>query len=728
MTETLLMTVRFYQGRYHGSGDWPPSPNRLFQALIAGAAVGARLPTDVSNALNWLERQIPPIIAAPRSTPGKSVNMYVPNNDVDAVLGGSSALTFEQAVSSIRVGKRLRPMLFDEEQPILYCWELGASEKENAHKIIEIADGMFQLGLGIDMAWANCRIINNAEAANLLLHHGGDIYRPFNIGEPDIQLNCYRPGTLKSLKDRFGGSRSRFYTGGDSSNPKLVFKQPPKSLLVKVAYNATPHRFVFDLRKSGVNSRFHPWPLYKTAQLITEVRDMSAERLYKSTPEHTENIERFLIGRGATDADKDARIRIVPIPSIGHDHADMNIRRVAVYVQQVCPLRIDDLEWAFSQVYWRDEDGVIQHELQRAEDLSMTKRFEQSSRQWCSVTPLVLQAAPRRRINPMRIVKEAKGGQEFAEEELRAVAVVQQALRHAGVRKPVRDIRLQREPFDRNGKRAETFAIDTRFSKTTFWHAKITFAKPVSGPLLLGDGRYLGLGLMRPSEAAQGIEVFGIDSGLSGGAKSAIVAQAARRAMMALVQKCLADDEPLPTYVSGHEPEGAPSHSRGVHHHITVVADLQRKRILYLAPTRLHRTGIDWHEISDKHRAVSRALGDMSILRAGTAGRLSISATTIDLDNDPLFSPARIWESVTDYDVTRFSRRLDNKEALRVDVVSELQRRGWPSPKNIDVLKTRLGPRGGLSGRLRLTFATAQPGPLVIGRSTHQGGGLFANI
>lgn len=38
----------------------------------------------------------------------------------------------------------------------------------------------------------------------------------------------------------------------------------------------------------------------------------------------------------------------------------------------------------------------------------------------------------------------------------------------------------------------------------------------------------------------------------------------------------------------------------------------------------------------------------------------------------------------------------------------------------------RRGPRGGLAGRLRLVFPTAQAGPLVIGRSAHKGGGLFA--
>ena len=37
------------------------------------------------------------------------------------------------------------------------------------------------------------------------------------------------------------------------------------------------------------------------------------------------------------------------------------------------------------------------------------------------------------------------------------------------------------------------------------WHARIEFAEPVAGPLLLVDGRHSGLGLMRADEAVRGV-------------------------------------------------------------------------------------------------------------------------------------------------------------------------------------------------------------------------------
>ena len=58
---------------------------------------------------------------------------------------------------------------------------------------------------------------------------------------------------------------------------------------------------------------------------------------------------------------------------------------------------------------------------------------------------------------------------------------------------------------------------------------------------------------------------------------------------------------------------------------------------------------------------------------------------------------ARVWESVTVYDVARHRRGLSAEDALRSDVGAELERCGWPRPDSIEVLAVRHGPRGGLA-------------------------------
>src|SRR3972149_5195026 len=110
MLRALLLSVRFHDGRYHGldtSGrpEWPPSPARLLQALVAGAANGGMLRQEDRDALAWLERLDPPIIAAPPARAGRGFSNYVPNNDLDAV-GGDP-----RRVAEIRAPKFIKPHL-----------------------------------------------------------------------------------------------------------------------------------------------------------------------------------------------------------------------------------------------------------------------------------------------------------------------------------------------------------------------------------------------------------------------------------------------------------------------------------------------------------------------------------------------------------------------------------------------------------------------------------------
>lgn len=737
MKRALLVTVRFHDGRYHGldyrkASEWPPAPARLFQALMAGAACGASVSVKSQAALDWLEVLPPPVIAAPRGMAGKAFVNFVPNNDLDAEIAKGNEPDFDKAVAKTRVSKRFRPIHFDSDVPVLYCWYFDDGESE-AKEICNAAMGLYQLGRGIDMAWAEAAIIDPDEADRRLLSHAGIVYQPKGNGSAGAQreLICPRSGLRHDLVERFRGMRKRFRTDGTNRKQIRLFIQPPKPRLSKVVYNAPARRFVFELRPVNDQGSFVAQELSSAAEFVQEVRDKAATRLCEALPNLTDDVERYLIGRGAQDADKEARIRIVPVPSVGSEYADLAIRRLVVYVPQSCPIFADDLAWSFAQVDWADADGEISKELRRSDDDRMVRRFERRSRRWRSLTPLALRLAPRRRIDPERRIGRAKGADERTAEEARASIAVRQALRHVGIDAPVTKVQVQREPFHHRGDRADSFGSCVRFSKDMLWHADVTFTEPVAGPLLLGDGRFVGLGLMRQHESTRGVLAFAITEGLSENALPETVALAARRAMMARVQRHLprGNKKQLPSYVSGHEADGSPA-GDGVHRHIAVAADLPRGRVLYFAPNLLQRRGISWREIEREHDRVVRALEGMDILRAGPAGRLVLVPTVIDPECDPLFACAQVWESVTDYQVTRHHRRLSDEEALKADILAELERRGWPllGRDAIKVIAVRRGPRGGISGQLRLAFPTAQRGPLLIGRTAHKGGGLFAGL
>ena len=178
MHRVLLVSVRFHDGRYHGAGDWPPSPARLFQALVAGAARGQTIADRPRTALYWLENLDAPIIATPTSREGRGFKNFVPNNDLDAV-GGDL-----RRIGAIRTSKTIRPHLFDAAHPFLYTWkfEPGEAAERYAQTIARIAECLYQLGRGVDMAWAWGEVIAAEDAEARLAMHGGVVYRPSKAG------------------------------------------------------------------------------------------------------------------------------------------------------------------------------------------------------------------------------------------------------------------------------------------------------------------------------------------------------------------------------------------------------------------------------------------------------------------------------------------------------------------------------------------------------------------
>ena len=742
MRRVLIISVRFHDGRYHGAGPWPPSPARLFQALVAGAALHG-LDTHKREALKWLERLNPPAIAAPTARRGQNVRLYVPNNDLDSI-GGDI-----RRIAEIRTDKPVRPCLFDVAVPLLYLWRFDDEEDRHVEDICKIADELYQLGRGVDMAWAVGEIVEETVAEKQLNDYRGVVYLPGHWGN-GLKLDCPAEGSLDSLQRRYEAYAKRFQHFQGGKQVRTHFTNPPKAHFRSVDYNCPATYLLFDLRRTAApGSPFAPWPLRDASTLVQSIRggvdkdgtpvSGAAKRLYDSLPSKQREIKRVLIGRNATEADKAQRIRIIPLPSIGHPHADRSIRRVLVEVPPNCPIRADDLDWGFhglevaSAVHTEEtrEIPCSPVELVRANHHSMLEHYGIGAanvwRLWRSVTPLALpQTAAESRIVYEKQNEEGKNAQKRLVEQRRAGHKVRQTLRHAGIRARIAAIRVQREPFDSKGERAEAFASGDRFLPHRLWHVEIEFAHPVEGPLVLGDGRYLGLGVMAPVPAPPGILAYKIEDGLTGNwneSTALAVAQALRRATMARVQDRLGEDRSLPPFFTGHSPNGAPLRP-GDHRHLAFAADLARQRLLIITPHLLEGREPDAEE-KKYLRLLDEAMHDLEFLTAGRAGLLKLQPHTVDLQNDCLLGSFRCWVSETSYRPTRYVKRLTPEEALQADLQTELVRRRLPRP-HIETLSVRRGVRGSLAGKFRLLFPNAIQGPLILGQNQHLGGGLFA--
>ena len=171
------------------------------------------------------------------------MRLFVPNNDLDAK-GGDPA-----RVAEVRVAKHWRPVLFDSSEPVLYVWRLEFEPPEAA-QVCAIASRLYQLGRGIDMAWASGTIMGEDEAEALLESHPGAIRRPGRAG--DTTVPC--PGTLDSLVDRYLGKRRRLRVERSRRAFRQLFFQPPKAVFGRREYNASPRRPLLRLAPRG-------WPL-----------------------------------------------------------------------------------------------------------------------------------------------------------------------------------------------------------------------------------------------------------------------------------------------------------------------------------------------------------------------------------------------------------------------------------------------------------------------------------
>lgn len=508
--QVLVIQVHLHDDRFHGTPEWPPAPARLFQALVAGA--GPVLSAESRHALSWLEKQPPPIIGAPAAVTGKPVQFFVPNNDLDHFHGDPKQL------SKVRVAKEFRPRLFDSSIPFLYGWQTaGAVESELLEDIRRLAWRVYQFGRGIDMAFAHAKLLDVAQWEEVLSAYPGRLYRPTpGASANGVRLPAPEPGCLSSLMARFAAASSRLTPEGKGRAAKLVFHQPPKAQFVEIAYDAPPGRAVFDFQPVDAGSgRLASIPAHSASPVVVQIRDAAAARLCGALPAAARDVERLLIGRSETGraALSEHRIRMIPLPSIGHAMVDRGIRRLLVEVPQGTALRSSDVFWAFSGLTLSLPQNGVQVQLVRSTNpQEMLKHYavptgdDRSGKQqftvWRTVTPAVLpETARRRRIDPARLEDEAKSGSERANEHARAAFAVQQALRHAGLFQRPLSIRVQREPFEAKGTRAEAFATNTRFPKERLWHVEVQFLAPISGPLVIGDGRFLGLGVMAPHKA-----------------------------------------------------------------------------------------------------------------------------------------------------------------------------------------------------------------------------------
>jgi len=511
----LLITVRFLDERYHGlldregTPEWPPSPYRLLQALVAGVAnrdelligpdtLNNRCYSEVGKAIGWLQQLSPPTIVSPKSKIGRTIINFVPNNDGDKKFDRQNRLTARPATATLFL---LEP---SQKPEVHYVWDISDCNSPPLDRIRDAARSLTSLGWGIDMAFADAKCVDTTHVEQL---QGIRWYPKANAwrNEGMLRTPTYDGDngqcTLCDLRRCHHSAMSRIQHG----RPLKAVDKP--SMFDRVLYSSIERPVgrpiaLFELKNfDGSYYRYSP---QRAICLAGMVRHLAIEQMTRLPPPGVADdwVKVYVAGHGNDGSNAHQQISYIPLPSIGHRHADPGIRRVMI----AAPFGDDDLlnyiarRLSGLQLVPKDESEFPSGDAPLLVPMrgdNVTRCYTAPSATWYSFTPVILDGHVKR--------KAESGTTDHAQ-------WISKALERAGIEQPcdfewsafsMFSKSLSAHKYDRH-KRPQGFLRPSHLKSQTAVHLTIRFhdgteAKTpvaVPGPIAIGAGRHCGLGTM----------------------------------------------------------------------------------------------------------------------------------------------------------------------------------------------------------------------------------------
>ena len=347
--QRLVVSVRFLLDRYHGE-EWPPSPKRLFLALVAAlhqSPPGQFGKEEGRRALQHLESMDPPIIDAVGHE-GSKYTLFVPNNDWDIVLkdiAKNKALTVNPR--KYTTGKTLRPYVATAVQ---YVWTVrpgGAEDRDDLDLLCRLAREIPVLGWGIDPVAVNCKVQDTVAPLD-----GATEYIPADAGDADAIIDVPVAGLLGDAERRHEEFTRQVTEDGFVKPGPITMRRGADYKLRR----QVPQLLAFRLDSAG--------KLFATPSQL---------------PELTRAV-RDLCGGDLGD------VQVVPLPTIGGRHADGMVRRVGLIIPPA--MRADDLLRRVDSRFVGIGDGRRFQLVSVPDSDGVKSSYSRKSRVWRSVTPL----------------------------------------------------------------------------------------------------------------------------------------------------------------------------------------------------------------------------------------------------------------------------------------------------------------------------------------------------
>lgn len=498
--------------------EWPPHPDRIFMALSA-AWFETGQSEDEGEALRWLEQQQPPGIYASEKNDRLTVTSFVPVNDtsiagtntVNSVCNNpaSSFSKYKETGLSMLPEYRSRqprafPVAVPHDPTIHLVWQEDLPTMHH-EPLAALCRKVTSVGHSASLVqiWLN----KTPPAPNLV---------PQN-GVARCRLRVFSQGRLRYLEERFNHNAVIEFLKLDEKiksskgKDKKILQARQQSMFPDgrpVSLRPEPGRWQgydhpkpVDMADKPHSSLFDPHLVILTLtgkQLslpaTLKVTETLRGALFAACPDP---LPEWLTGHTPDGTpSKKPHISFVPLPFTGSHHADGRLMGIALVLPK--ELDVDEVDRLLSPWLWDEfgeprkirlfdgqwlECSAVLETRETPPHNLCTQTWVEASRQWATVTPVVLD-------------RHFDGADKWE----RAAESVKDGCERIGLPRPA-TVLLHPVSMLEGVPRSNEFPWITRKKdggRMHHTHAMILFNKAVQGPIIVGAGRFRGYGFCRP--------------------------------------------------------------------------------------------------------------------------------------------------------------------------------------------------------------------------------------
>ncbi len=479
----LAVEVEYLMGRIISTSfedrrkvEWPPHPSRLYAAFVA-AYKECLLSDNVRSALKWLENLPEPSIYASPPEHGSKVRdvhqVFVPVNDSNAQQSQQKK-KFSLISSNVNLRRNRQERYFPAYSPndktVYFIWSEAKYDENMVAALQEAAENITYLGHSMSPV----RVLVRRD----LPENKAPTLTPDPEGK--ILLRTTGRGRLEYLES-FYELRSK----NSSLQPRLG-RLSEYSVIGKI--KPTPAHSVYQRIYVIRKVQGCRLPLGSALGLCSLLRKALLDLCPDPLPERISG--HLLSGEPSSQP----HMAIIPLADVGHRHADGHIMGFAVlFPENADNSEIKQLEKGLRKLERLTLGflGEWQVSLMDAESLTAATKalrpgtYTKTHKHWATVTPVVFGHFPKN-----------KPGKD-------ALAIIGQSCQDIGLPQPTQ-VKIVPGSLFSGAPLAKEYKNSPDFQKTAYLkgkmlaHITLSFEEAVQGSIILGAGRYLGLGVCRP--------------------------------------------------------------------------------------------------------------------------------------------------------------------------------------------------------------------------------------